>query len=96
MPVFKQALAYDDDDQQSSIESSHGRASFNSDFDIEEHLNEPQEIYVDSDAEDAKGNPAYILKNHVLGPNLNALIAGQSSAVSANPLAGKDLDNMSF
>ncbi|CBY35815.1 unnamed protein product [Oikopleura dioica] len=78
------ALAYDDDDQQSSIESSHGRASFNSDFDIEEHLNEPQEIYVDSDAEDAKG------------PNLNALIAGQSSAVSANPLAGKDLDNMSF
>jgi len=78
------ALEYDEDDQQSSIGSSHGRASFNSDFDMEEHLNEPQEIYVDSDAEDAKG------------PNLNALIAGQSSAVSANPLAGKDLDNMSF
>ncbi|CAG5080082.1 Oidioi.mRNA.OKI2018_I69.PAR.g9467.t1.cds [Oikopleura dioica] len=78
------ALEYDDEDQQSSFGSSDGRASFNSDFDIEEHLNEPKEIYVDSDAEDAKG------------PNLNALIAGQSSAMSANPLAGQDLDNVSY
>ena len=32
----------------------------------------------------------------VLGPNLNALIASQSSAVSANSVAGKDLDITSF